>query len=292
MLTSARLTLLLVASSTAYNTLQLPTLRAPRRAACTTALAASQDSSAGTKAEGGLGEWMAAGVVATSASLMRATGMAPKNDTRDDVELVADGTGQTLVTAAGATVAVKVATGVATKVAATTATVFVAGPAFKAATIGAGLLQIGIDKFRADKKIKKVALANTTRLERSKVLRQAKAEETRQLQKREATAAIVATSSRFVSILPKNPPTAPKVSVLAGVGALLGAILPVKFSTPVGAFAVFCIAFSKPLKLYHAHLIKELAKREADFAEAARNAAEAATGMKDATKELRLALAS
>ena len=96
MLTSARLTLLLVASSTAYNTLQLPTLRAPRRAACTTALAASQDSSAGTKAEGGLGEWMAAGVVATSASLMRATGMAPKNDTRDDVELVADGTGQTL----------------------------------------------------------------------------------------------------------------------------------------------------------------------------------------------------
>ena len=98
-----------------------------------------------------VGGWVAAASIAGASSLIRAAGADPQNN-QTDLELLTSSTAVGIAAAAG----LKVAAGVMTKAAATTAAVTVAGPMFKAASVTAALVQLGVDRYQADKKAKEI----------------------------------------------------------------------------------------------------------------------------------------
>lgn len=169
----------------------------------------------------GISEWAAAGVIAGTAGALRGFGMVDKNDTRSDVDIVASKSGQGFMYAGGASVAVKVAAGVAAKgvrhraahfnatstaltqqylcgtgflsrrlsLSCMQAVIAVTAPAIKVASFGLGILQLGIEKYRADRRayLYKNASAMATEKEVQAAVAQAEADRMQLSGARDAT---------------------------------------------------------------------------------------------------------
>ena len=171
----------------------------------------SRDIPAGAPVAGEIAEWGAASLIASAASLVRALGFG-QNSTEDDLSL----TSSSLVAAATATAAAKVSLGAATKAAATAATVAVGMPALKAATVGAGLVQIGIDKYRERKQLERVERATAVCEERQAALSHAQALEASAQHLVDEAGARAAKVDRLANYLPPaGPPTARKLGVIS-----------------------------------------------------------------------------
>ena len=204
------------------------------------------------KTDGNAGEWLAAGIITGISGVAKATGTVKEDDERSDIDIIAEGTGKNLAVAAATGASLKVAAGVATKVAATTATVFVAGPAFKVATIGASIVQIGVEKYRADKKARAVKMSNETRIEKVSVLEEAKAEMTRVQALHDAAADYAAATDKCVALLPPGKADKRRLASFSFAGAALGATLPTIWTSRIATAAVGSVVVSRVLRYFHA----------------------------------------
>ncbi len=251
-------------------------------------MAAERPSGSSPPASGrDLGEWAAAAVAVTSAEISRATGLVGRDDNRTEVQLVADGAPQTLATAATAAVGIKVAVGVASKMVATAATVAIASPALKLASLGAGIFQIGMEKFQSDRQQRAINRTAAVLAEKEAEAERARARLARLECKAERCSLRTNALDWAVCRLPSaGTTTTPKVVGGALIGAAIGSAVPAQRGIRLAAIAVgYAAAFRGLRGLSHvsqsqlnerAAAAEAAAARAAELADAAKMAAEAA----------------
>ena len=206
--------------------------------------------------------------------------MITPNGTRSDVDLVVDRAGQGLAIAAAA----KVAVAGAAKVAVTAATVAVALPAVKAASVGAGIVQLALDRYQSIRKARAFDVANQTATELEAQAAALRAEVARRERSMARAAAACAKTDRFLAALPAGPPTPARVARLALAGAAIGAALPAQHCVRLAVAVIACIVAARSMRAVnrYTHAVLEeragaLSAANAAATAAMEAAAEAAT---------------
>jgi len=128
---------------------------------------------------------------------------------------------------------IKVVSSVAVKAAVTAGTALVVGPALKAATLGASVVQIGVQKFREDKKNMLTSKVNATLIELSATAEIARENEERLQKRRKQVEGYADTTSRAVAQLPQGATTMPRTLKFVVAFGVLGTFAPTRWAPKV-----------------------------------------------------------
>ena len=234
-------------------------------------------------------EWAAAASIAGSAAVFRATGIVG-NQTADDLSVAASGSAATAATVAG----LSIAKGVAAKAAVTTATTIIAGPLLKMAIVGASLVQIGVDKYNAQKSLSTLVELEETSASCTEAAMQASAAHARVISEFERAKALSSTAAHTTALMPPVITTRPrpvKMAAFATAGTCIGAFLPRKLPPLAFALATMSICV-RLVKLVERAARKKLETKADALTLAAAQAAATAEAAEEASAAVELFRAS
>lgn len=182
---------------------------------------------------------------------------------------------------------IKVATSVAVKATVTTATALVIGPALKAATIGASVVQIGVQRVREDRKKWLTSKLNETRIELAATAVDAQATELRLKQRREAADVYTSATSRAVARLPSGTTTLKRtMAFMLGFG-MLGAVVPTALARKAAPLVILAALASRLVRRLDDHARNVAEERAGDLSVAAAERLEAEASAAEAAAKLR-----